>query len=240
MESRATQLEGTEESYPIFPVFMLVDVSSSMTGPVIDGVTPIEAVNQTLPELKQLVEGDPTVGEIARVGIIAFSKSAVSELDLSDVKYVEMPRLTAGGSTNFAEAFRTTKTVIESSIGGLGKGTRFYKPVVFFLSDGHHVADEDWKPARAQLTDRDFKFNPEIVAFGFGEADEGELRQIATRYAFMTKDLNPVESVREIVHTIIGSIRTTSRSLGAGTDGGLTMEPDPNKFTALPVMTVDD
>ncbi len=220
-----------EESYPVFPAFLLVDVSSSMSG------GPMQAVNKSLPELKDAVRSDPTIGEIARIGIISFSDSARLALPLSDLLYADVPSLVAGGGTNFAAAFRVARSEIESAIRGLGKGTKFYRPVVFFLSDGEHMASEDWTGPLHDLTDRGWRFNPEIVAFGFGEANAETLRRIATRYAFMAKDGNPADQVREIISTLIGSLRTTSRSLQSG-DGGLIVEPDPNKFTPLPVMEV--
>jgi uncharacterized protein YegL len=220
-----------EESHPIFPVFLVVDVSGSMDG------TPIDAINDNLPQLKHVVSTDPVVGEIARLGLITFSDSAQLVLPLSDLGYVDIPRLAIGGLTNFEDAFRRTRGELESGISGLGKGTRFHKPVVFFISDGGHNVGGDWRAALRDLTDSGWKFHPEVVVFGYGAAQQGELTEIATRFCFMAKDNDPVSAVREIINVIVGSIRTTSRSL-SGADGGLIVGPDPNKFTQLPVHTV--
>ena len=219
------------ERYPIFPVFVLIDTSSSMTG------EPIDAVNHTLPELKQLVAEDPTVGEIARIAIIIFATDATTALPLSDLAYTQLPHLDAGGSTNFAAAFDTTRHQIETSIRALGKGTRFHTPVIFFLSDGHPTTGGDWTASLQTLTDPAWMFRAEIVAFGFGDTRPDTLTRIATRHALLANDAPPAEQAKDIMHTIIGSIRTTSGSLHSNNsgDGGLIVDADPTKFTPLPV-----
>jgi uncharacterized protein YegL len=220
-----------EESYPVFPVFLLIDVSYSMEG------EPIDAVNRSLPELKDAIESDPTVGEIARVGVITFSDDARLALPLCDLMHADLPVLRPENGTNFAEAFRTARIEIETGLRDLGKGTKFYRPVVFFLSDGENVAPDDWTWPLRELTDRSWKFSPEIVTFGFGNARPETLGKIATRHAFMARNGNPADQVREIISTLIGSIKSTSGSLQSG-QGGLIVEPDPNKFTPLPVSQV--
>jgi uncharacterized protein YegL len=206
-------------------------VSVSMSG------EPIEALNDALPGLQKAIRDDPTVGEIARIGIITFSDKARTVLPLCDLFYAEVPELRCEGMTNFAEAFRVARREIENGIRALGKGTRFHTPVVFFLSDGAHTAGEDWIGPLQDLTDRGWKFRPEIVAFGFGDAAAEELRKIASRYAFMANGADTAGQVREIISTLIGSVKTTSTSLRSG-DGGLLVEPDPKKFTPLPVHEV--
>jgi uncharacterized protein YegL len=221
------------EAYPIFPIFLLVDTSGSMGPPT----NPIEAVNQALPELKEMVREDPTVGEIARVGLITFDKGARSDLALCDLEDVEVPTLRAEGEeTDFGAAFDVARREIEEDIRALGTGSSFYKPVIFFLSDGHYNAQGDWRPAHQQLIDPSWHYNPEIVAFGFGEANRDEIQNIATRYAFFAKDVNPARAAKEIMNTIIGSIRVTSGKLHAGdADAGLVVRADPEEFETLPM-----
>lgn len=223
------------EAYPVFPVFLIIDTSGSMGG------DPIAAVNDELPKLRDLVREDPTVGEIARVGVISFGEKAQTELPLSDIQFAEIPRLDATGSrTDFGSAFELARSQIESEIRALGRGARFNRPVVFFLSDGHHNVAADWRPHHQQLVDEGWKYCPEIVAFGFGQADENEIRAVATRHAFFAKDGDPTSAVREIFHTVIGSIKVTSRSLApGGVAGGLGVPVDPEKFTELPIQVND-
>jgi uncharacterized protein YegL len=219
------------ENFPVFPVFLLIDVSYSMIG------GPITAVNECLPQLKEAVGEDPTVGEIARVGLLTFSDKGTTKLPLSDLQYVDLPTLTVEAQTNFAEAFRVARREIDASMLALGKGTRFHRPVLFFLSDGFHNAPEDWRAPLRGLKDPHWRFHPEIVVFGFGEADQAELSEIATTHAFMAKNVDPAQQVKEIIPLIVSSIKTTSVSL-PHSGGGLTIEPDLTKFTPLPLGTV--
>src|SRR5581483_5395435 len=198
----------------------------------------IDAVNTFLPELKEAIRSDPTVGEIARIAIIAFGEGARSELALCDLAYADLPTLRAEGAyTDFTAAFDVTKREIEDEIRGLGRGTKFHRPVVFFISDGQFnppaSAPSDWNGAHDALVDKNWKFRPEIVAFGFGEANQSEIQRIATRHAFFANDDDPVAAVREIMKTIIGTIKVTTRSLRED-QGGLIVRPsDPNRFTVL-------
>jgi uncharacterized protein YegL len=227
--------EEHSELYTIFPVFMVLDVSASMAG------GPIEALNESLPALKREMLSNPTVGEIARVGIVTFSDVGRTVVPLADLADVELPEVMVEGGTNFAAAFRETKSAIIAGLGGLPKGTPIYRPVVFFMSDGEHQAPGPWEPALDDLRDRSWKFAPEVVVFGFGEAKRNTdaLRRIATRFSFLAEDADPAMQVREIVSALIGSIRTTSTSFrDPGQADGLHLEASPEFFTPLPPMTL--
>ncbi len=219
------------EVFPTFPVFLLIDVSASMAGEAMD------AVNAALPELKKEIEADPTVGEIAKIGIVTFSDTGRTVLPLSDLAAVEIPEIMVEGGTNFAAGFEEVKRAIDSGLHAMPKGTPFYRPVVFFMSDGAHQARQDWKAARADLLN--WKLAPEIVTFGFGQVDMTPLQQITTRYAFQSRDTRPADQVREIMRALLGSIVTTSRSFTDPSKAdGLVIEATAEHFTPLPRMSL--
>lgn len=225
-------MSSTSELYTIFPVFIVIDVSASMAG------GPIEAVNAALPDLQKEMQRNPTVGEVARVSIVTFSDQARNVVPLTDLAYAEVPSLMVEGGTNFAAGLRGTRDAIEAGIGTLPKGTPLYRPVVFFMSDGQHTTHEDWSGALERLRDRSWKYAPEIVAFGFGEADTDSIRRVATRFAFSMKDSDPVVQVREIMNALLNSIRTTSMSFRDPSQAdGLHLETPTQHFTQLPPMT---
>lgn len=221
------------ERLPIFPVYIVIDVSYSMEG------APINAVNNALPELKTMISNNASVGEVARIAILTFSDYARPVVPLCDLQNAPLPTLKPEGNTNFAEAFRTLHAELEQGIRSFGKGVRFYKPVVFFMSDGEHNAGEDWRPPLRKLEDRNFNFNPEIVTFGFGDADPESLQQIATTYAFAAKSGNPTSQVKEIMNALLKSVRTTSNKLAQGNESALSVEPDPEQFTRLGIRQAD-
>lgn len=219
------------EVFRIFPVFLVIDVSASMSG------GPIAAVNAFLPDLKHEMVANPIVGEIARISLTTFSDGAQTVLKLCDLAYTELPTISIEGGTNFAAAFRETRAAIDTGLRSLPKGTPFFRPVVFFLSDGEHQANEDWHAVLQELRDEGWKLRPEIVTFGFGDVNHDSMQRIATRFAFVAKDADPAMQVREIMNALIGSIRTTSTSMQDPAQAdGLHVEAPSAHFTALPAL----
>jgi uncharacterized protein YegL len=226
-------MDETSESFTIFPIFLLVDVSASMAG------GPIEALNAAIPEIQKAMLSDPTVGEIARVALVTFSDVARTALPLCDLVEASIPEVMVESGTNFAAAFREVKVAIDSGLHSLPKGTPFYRPVVFFLSDGEHIAREDYRQALSELKDPSWKLAPEVVSFGLGEAKQETLKEIATRFAFMSKDVNPAAAVKEIINALISSIRTTSRSFHDPNQAdGLRIDAPAENFARLPKMSL--
>lgn len=223
-----------EELFTVFPIFLLIDVSASMSG------GPIEAVNQALPDLKREMLANPIVGEIARVGIVTFSDEGRVALPLCDLAYADLPEIMVEGGTNFASGLRTMKDAIRDGLGALPRGTPLYKPVVFLMSDGQHMARESWKASLDELTNqRPSVLNPEIVCFGFGDAEMDDLRAIATRFAFLSRDTDPVSQVREVMHALLSSIRTSSQSFSDPSKAdGLHLDVPAEKFVQLEKFTL--
>ena len=96
---------GVEERYAVFPFYLCLDVSASMSG------SPIDSVNQQLPLLRASVGEDPAIAEVIRMGIVTFSDVAHSVLPLCDLSLVEaVPELSAQGRTSYAAASTTSGT----------------------------------------------------------------------------------------------------------------------------------
>ncbi|MEU1280433.1 VWA domain-containing protein [Streptomyces sp. NPDC005805] len=213
----------------IFPVCLLVDVSGSMSG------RPMAAMNQALPAMRQAVLDDPTTGEIARIAMVTFSDTGSCVLPLCDMAHAEMPTLSPQGGTNFAEGFRAARAALVDGISGLGRGTRYHRPVVFFLSDGQHNGP-GWQADFDRLRSREDKFGAEVVSFGFGQANREVIAQVSTAHAFYADDMEPAVAVKEILHTVLMSIKTTSGSFQAGGAAGLSV-PASTGLTPLPVLS---
>ncbi|MFF5026323.1 vWA domain-containing protein [Streptomyces collinus] len=217
------------ERAPVFPVCLCLDVSYSMAG------APMTAVNQALPEIKKAIEDDPGTGEIARLAVVTFSDRSDCVLPLTDIAYADMPTLTPQGGTNFAAGLRTAGEALRDGIKGLGKGSAYHQPVVFFISDGEHNAHEDWTHARAAVTAKEDKYGAQIVSFGFGKANREAIQRVSTGFAFFTDESDPATAVREILHVVIRSIRTTSSSFSSGTGGALSVPHEGTRLTQLPL-----
>lgn len=195
----------------------------------------MDAVNQALPEIKQVIKDDPGTGEIARLAVVTFSDHAECVLPLTDIAFADMPVLAPQGGTDFATGLRASGQALRDGIKGLGKGSAYHQPVVFFISDGEHNAHEDWTQARAEITAKEDKYGVQIVSFGFGRANREAIQRVSTGFAFFTDESDPGTAVREILHTVVRSIRTTSSSFSSTAGGALSVPSDGTKLTQLPL-----
>jgi uncharacterized protein YegL len=207
----------------LLPFYLVCDESGSMSG------APIDAINQSLPELHQEIGSNPVVADKTRFCLIGFSDHADVLLPLSDLSTVtSMPKLSAGGGTNYEAAFDTLRKTIESDVTSLKQqGNTVYRPAVFFLSDGHPNRN-NWQNAFQALTDANWRPRPNILAFGFGAADESVIRQVATTRAFMANGtIGPAEALREFAQSLIRSIVNSVTPSPSNPSGGANLSmPD--------------
>ena len=229
---------GVEERYSVFPFYLCLDVSASMAG------APIDSVNEQMPALRARVGEDPAVAEVIRLGVVTFSDVARSVLPLCDLSLVEaVPEVSAQGRTSYAAVFDHLRNVIEEDYAkGRAGGDRWYRPAVIFISDGHPTDDtERWKSALARLTDPGWKRRPNILAFGFGEADSEVLAEVTEHRpnrAFLADEgAEPAKVVPELLSGLIQSIVSSSTSVYEGS--ALLVPPDVPSMHAIPVDQLD-
>lgn len=216
----------------ILPFYLVCDESGSMSG------DPIKAINEALPELHQEIGLNPVVADKTQFAIIGFSGDADVLLPLSDLSQVtQLPLLEAKSSTNFAAAFRCVKEQIELDVVRLkAAGNTVYRPVVFFLTDGHSTVDfrNEWEA----LVDKGFAYRPNIVAFGIGGgADPDKVSAIANFRAFVADgSMSPAQALQEfavaLTKSIVRSGSTTSPS------GGMTLQT-PDEVPGFKSLEVD-
>lgn len=229
---------SAEERYSVFPFYICLDVSASMAGP------PIDSVNEEMPLLRASVGEDPAVAEVIRLAVITFSDVARSVLPLSDLSLVEaVPQVSAQGRTSYAAAFDYLRKVIEDDYQkSRASGDRWYRPAVIFVSDGRPTDDPElWRAAHQRLVDPAWKRRPNILAFGFGQADPEILAAVTERKpnrAFIAEDgAEPAKVVPELLAGLIQSIVSSSASVYEG-DARL-QPPDVPSMTAIPVDQLD-
>ena len=229
---------SVEERYSVFPFYICLDTSASMAGP------PIDSVNQQMPLLRSSVGEDPAVAEVIRLGVITFSDVAHSVLPLCDLSLVEaVPQVSAQGRTSYAAVFDLLRQVIEDDYTkSRASGDRWYRPAVIFISDGRPTDDSDrWRTALARLTDPAWKRRPNILAFGFGEADPQVLAEVTSnrpnRAFIAAEGAEPAKVVPELLSGLIQSIVSSSASVYEG-DARL-IPPDVASMHAIPVDELD-
>jgi uncharacterized protein YegL len=201
------------EAYPVLPICITIDTSGSMAA-----TGALNAVNACLPRLRTFLRNEPTAGEMARIGLVTFNTSAREVLPLCDVDQVSMPTLTAEGTTNYAAAFRETRAFFERHIPRLGRGVRYYAPIVFFITDGEPSDCREAWMVEAQALKTAGKYRSNVVCFGMGDANPEALREIGI--TFISKSQDPVESTERVFRELLGSIKTTSASVRDAVESG--------------------
>jgi uncharacterized protein YegL len=234
----ATDVIGVEERYAVFPFYLCLDVSASMAG------EPIEGVNRQLPAIRSSVGEDPAVAEVIRFGIVTFSDVARMVLPLCDLSMIEVvPPVEPEGRTSYAAAFDFLKEMIEKDYQmGRVTGDRWYRPAVIFISDGRPTDPEErWRSAHARLCSPDWKRRPNILSFGFGDADPAVLAVVSEgkpNRAFIAKEgAMPSTVVPELMHGLIQSIVSSSASVYAGE--AQLVPPDLPSMTPIRVDQLD-
>ncbi|WP_327635296.1 VWA domain-containing protein [Kribbella sp. NBC_00482] len=214
----------------VLPFYLVCDESGSMAG------EPIKTINDALPKLHKEIGLNPVVSDKTQFSIIGFSDTAEVLLEMSDLSQVTgLPVLGPKGGTNFAAALQCVKEQIEQDVERLKRdGHKVYRPVVFFLTDGH--ANTDWKTEWQDLTADTFPYRPNIVAFGIGQADETTISAVATFKAFIVnRDMSPAAALQEFAVALTKSIVQSGSH--SSNDGGMTLQTPDNipGFTSLTV-----
>ncbi|HVY09524.1 MAG TPA: VWA domain-containing protein [Mycobacteriales bacterium] len=158
--------------------YILCDVSGSMT-------PDIAALNKALERLLLAVRNEPVVDDVAQIGVASFSDTAKMVIPLDHPSRITMRNLQIEGGTNYGASFEFIAKQIENDIADLKRqGYKVYRPCVFFLTDGE-PQDGDWHQTftRALTYDKatgtGMKSHPIFVPFGFRDAREDVIRQLA-------------------------------------------------------------
>jgi len=194
---------GPHAGYRVLPCYLAIDTSSSMHG------KPIDEINAELPKLVARMRTEVLLAEICQVGLVTFDAKATARVKLGEVTEIRVPTLSAHvPRTNYAAAFDLLRQRLAEDLYELYiTGRRPYRPAVFFLSDGH-PNQADWIQSLEKLTDRsDFYGAPNIVAFGFGAADEETITRIGNRGAYMKdQDGGPSARLDEFMSFMLSSL----------------------------------
>lgn len=220
-------------SLQLLPFYLVCDESGSMSG------APIDEINKSLPELHAEIGSNPAVADKTRFCMIGFSDRAEILLPLTDLSTAtSMPKLDAKGGTSYAKAFDTLRATIDSDVAQLKKdGHEVYRPAVFFLSDGR--PNDKWQASYKALTDQGWRSHPNILAFGFGQADESIIRQVATTRAFIADGtLGPAQALREFAQSLIRSIVNSGTQSAADPKGAATLVM-PDKVPGFTTISAD-
>lgn len=210
---------GTDDKYMTLAFYIVVDVSYSMRE---SGA--LDAASMLLPQVHEAVIKEPIIADVVRLGMIDFSDDARVQVRLSDLRDVTtFPQLAERGGTSYAAAFRHLRQEIERDIKQLkADNFRVYRPVVFFITDGQPTdGDAELRAAFGELTDPSFKYRPNVIPFGVGDATKASLEQWRfpsvgekQMHSFVAKDGDdPAKAINKAAKILISSILASAGSV---------------------------
>jgi uncharacterized protein YegL len=94
------EIGGIEKQARPLPLVILADTSGSMTG------EKISSLNQALAALVQDLRADDQTKESVLFSLITFDSTVKEVVTLEPIKTVQLPKLSASGSTSMGQAFR--------------------------------------------------------------------------------------------------------------------------------------
>lgn len=200
------------------PVYLVLDISGSMTG------EPIESVKNGVQVLISTLRQDPYALETAFLSVITFDSSARQLVPLTELSMFQMPDIQATGTTALGEALtllankantEVTKTTAEV------KGD--WKPLVFLMTDGEPT--DNWQKGLADFKKQKFGL---VVACAAGSGANTNLLKQITDVVVQLETADSA-SIKAFFKWVSASVSTGSQKIEAsGKDvSGLNELPPP-------------
>ncbi|HRY10360.1 MAG TPA: VWA domain-containing protein [Candidatus Nanopelagicales bacterium] len=237
---------GEDQASLIMPFYLICDTSGSMAAYMGD-------LNKAVADLIANVTADPLVDGMIMLSVISFGTDAGVDIPLDYASNISAKSLTMRGGTNYGAALRKYREAVDADYQRLkAGGSRFFRPCVFFLTDGQPL--DAWEQAFNEA----IRYNPEtkvgnkmyptLVAYGFGQADEAVLRKLAypnfgpdgkQGRAFIAQSTDIPALLKAITAAIGTSVVSSGQSASSGvpqtvvpqeTPNAKALEPEPDIF----------
>lgn len=200
------------------PVYLVLDVSGSMSG------EPIEAVRNGMQVLVSTLRSDPYALETAWLSVILFDGSARQATPLTELMAFQIPDIQAGSTTALGEALKTTRACIEREVQtttATSKGD--WKPLVFLMTDGQPT--DDWRKGLDEF--RKIKTGMVIACAAGPNADTSVLKQITE--IVVSLDTADSSTIGAFFKWVSASVSTSSKKvdLKKSDSGSLDELPPP-------------
>lgn len=151
------------------PVYLVLDISGSMTG------EPIEAVKNGVQVLVSTLRQDPYALETAFLSVITFDSSARQVVPLTELSMFQMPDIQATGTTSLGEALSLLASKVSTEVTkSTAEVKGDWKPLVFIMTDGEPT--DNWQKGLNDFKNQKFGM---VVACAAGSgANTSILKQI--------------------------------------------------------------
>lgn len=184
------------------PVYLVLDVSGSMTG------EPISAVQAGVDLLCSSLRQNPHALETAYLSVITFAETATQVVPLTELGTFQTPPLHAGGTTSLGAALDMTRECMNRElIANSGDVRGDWKPLVFIMTDG--LPTDDWK---ASLDAFKALKTGMVVACGAGPDADGTLLKEITNDVVTLANAD-ASSIGQYFKWVTASIGVTSQKL---------------------------
>ncbi|MDR2164690.1 MAG: VWA domain-containing protein [Zoogloeaceae bacterium] len=187
------------------PVYLLLDVSGSMSG------EPIEAVKTGVQTLVSTLRQDPYALETAYLSVITFGSNAQQLVPLTELSSFQTPGISASGTTALGDALVLLAERVDAEIEKTTAEVKGdWKPLVFIMTDG--VPTDDWAKGHEKLK----KIRTGIIvacAAGHG-ADTSVLKQITE--VVVQLDTADSNTIKAFFKWVSASVSTGSQKIDQG------------------------
>ncbi len=187
------------------PVYLLLDVSGSMSG------EPIEAVKTGVQTLVSTLRQDPFALETAVLSVITFDSSAKQVVPLTELATFQTPNINAGGMTSLGDALSLLASCVENEVAKTTSEEKGdWKPIIFIMTDG--APTDDWQRGFERLKKVRTGI---IVACAAGQgADTSVLRQITE--VVVQLDTADSSTIKAFFKWVSDSVSTGSQKVDQG------------------------
>lgn len=200
------------------PIYLVVDVSGSMSG------ERIEAVKNGLQALISALRRDPQALETAYLSVITFASNAKQVIPLTDLQTFQTPELTAGGCTALGDALNLLcdcvgREVVKTTAERKGD----WRPMVFLFTDGCPTDN----PASAIKRFTSMKWGASVSCAAGADCDVSVLDKV-TPECVVQLDTADANTIAAFFKWVSSSVSTASKSVGGGKEvSGLDELPPP-------------
>ncbi|GAB3510775.1 vWA domain-containing protein [Emticicia fontis] len=207
------------------PVYLLLDVSGSMTG------EPIEAVKNGVQIMISTLRQNPQAIETAFISIITFDSSARQIIPLTDLASFQMVDIRATGTTSLGEALKLVSSCIEKEVAKTTTETKGdWKPLVFIMTDG--IPTDNWQNGLNEFRKQKVAFTVACAA-GSG-ADTSVLKQITENVVSLDNaDGQSIGKFFQWVTASIGVSSTKVEDSGKEVTGMKELPPPPAELNIV-------
>lgn len=200
------------------PVYLVLDISGSMTG------EPIEAVKNGVQVLVSTLRQDPYALETAFLSVITFDSSARQVVPLTELSMFQMPDIQATGTTSLGGALSLLANKVKTEVAKTTAEVKGdWKPLVFLMTDGEPT--DNWQKGLNDFKNQKFGM---VVACAAGSgANTSILKQITE--VVVQLDTADSATIKAFFKWVSASVSTGSQKIEAsGKDvSGLNELPPP-------------